>query len=361
MSFFKSLVLIFCFLFHLAACSGTSTTSNSANNDSNSGSNNDTGDDSSAAGDSSGGTNSRGLSAPAADSVTHTGSFPNSTGWFNATLAISGRSTEGAEQISVYRPSATTNLPLVIFFPGTGDNVSVMKDALSGESGIESVFSSSENAIFVMAPRAYQSDLSGDWDHNSDSYYWNTTTDNADTNPDLLLVRAIIQEARDQYNINASRVYLMGHSSGGFFAEFAAMLLKDRIAGFAENAAGYVSCFPSSSRKADTQPAFGTTNCSTILSTAGSDLTCNSGNTEPFSASALPSSASQRVPAYLRHEISDTVVSVYNSCYLSSALVNSGYTQGSNLSTNVISDGSGHSVDVTFLSSAWSFLRAFTL
>lgn len=328
--------------FVFAGCSSTTDNSGNAGSGGSSGSGGSAGGSGGSAGSSE--TTSRGSGAPAADTVTAT--LPNSTGWFSTTV--------NSRQVRIYRPNSNTNLPLIFFSHGTGGDPENFIGELGGQEAIQSVFDSTENAILIF-PNSR--DIStGDWDHSDGNKYWDTTNDDPNSNVDLILIRTLIQGARDSYSINASRVYAAGHSNGGFFTQLIAFSMPTRIAAFAENSSGWVRCLPADGgRKAETQITFSSTSCTTILATTNSDFTCRSATPEPFTA--LPTSSGSKVPAYIRHEISDDVVSAYYSCDLSQSMQSAGYT----VSTDIISDGSGHSAGTDFVQSGWNFMRTKSL
>ena len=168
--------------------------------------------------------------------VPYTGRFPVSTGEFTATLTVGGQ----ARKVLLYRPSgAKPNAPLMLAFHGThGTGRDMIKP-----SSVAARELADQQGLVVAAPQARKMSK-GDWDnHGSGDVYWEThpSTDPA-KNPDLLLVQAIIAEARRAYRIDPRRVYALGHSNGGFFAILTAVSMPNRIAGFVSNSAGLVRC-----------------------------------------------------------------------------------------------------------------------
>jgi polyhydroxybutyrate depolymerase len=67
------------------------------------------------------------------------------------------------------------------------------------------------------------------------SRYWNATDFCCDFYrsgvDDVTYILSLIQEAKERYNINSNKVYLMGHSNGGFLANRIACEAADVIAG----------------------------------------------------------------------------------------------------------------------------------
>lgn len=307
----------------------------------------------------SSGSISRGLPTPTNDTISYNGTFADTTGWMTPTITVTGVSRpalSSGDHLRVYRPSSRrTNLPLILIFPGTGSDTANFIDEIGANpTGLVNAFSPDEVVIAVL-PHAYQPD--GDWDHPWDAGYWNTAIDNINTNPDIAYTRAVIQEARRTYGIDPTRVYTFGHSSGGFFSEFVAEMLGDRIAGFAENSAGLVGCLTNGKKAPNPQYQSTSTSCDTILNGINSFgnrnyYTCTS-SWEPF-PSFYPGDP---IPAYLNHANNDDAVSVYHSCFLRQQMLSRGSVEGTNLWTTIRNDGTGHSIGSGFLRTAWSHLR----
>ncbi len=298
-----------------------------------------------------GGGTSRRVGTPPAETISHTGSFPNLTGWFDASFNTTGRGSSGT--LRIYRPSNTTNLPLLILFAGSGQSTETFIGEFGGEEFIQNGLNARETAIVIVAPPVRQS--TGDWDHGGDGEYWNTTTD-SDSNPDLVFVRGLIQEARDRYNINPSRVYVGGFSSGAFFSTYAAMQLRTRIAAFSERSGGWVRCLSGGggTAKADNQSAFlGISNCATMLASSNSNYNCTSTGHEPFTS--LPTDL--KTPGFLSHGTQDPSVSPYYSCDLERIMREDAYPVQLSLTND------GHSPSGQFFQpgNAWDFMRAYSL
>jgi predicted esterase len=135
-------------------------------------------------------------------------------------------------------------------------------------------------------------------------------------NPDLLLLRAIIQEAKAAYGVDPKRVYLAGFSNGGFFSLAAAVALRDQVASFLEMSAGLVRCE--------------NTNSCTF---AGSGNDCPALQKEPdYCACALEEkpirlpTSGRMPPGIIIHGNQDYTVSVYFSCELAARLTALGHT-----------------------------------
>jgi dienelactone hydrolase len=234
----------------------------------------------------------------------------------------------------------------VVAFHGTGGNPTDFLD----EAGLRHF--ADATGVVIAAPQALERNGGqgepGDPDHyaGGEGFYgtsWNMTTGDATTNNDLLLVRAIIQAARNAWGVDSDHVYALGHSNGAFFSYHAAMSLPDRFAGFAENAGGAVRC---AHRESNGPQFVGTGTSCAALATQSGYPTCDG----PLKPLAPPSG---RVPwGFLAHHNDDDVVSVAWTCTLASAL-------GARAQTLIKApDGNsaGHSVVEGFADRAWAFL-----
>lgn len=284
--------------------------------------------------------------AVASATVRNTNSLEDRTGWFETTVISEGSPREAL----VYRPSERPHLPLVIAYHGTNADPSRFVEELGGREQVACAFRDEATLVF---PRARDS-MEPDWDHPYEGgRYWNTTDDRSESNSDLALTRTLIRAAQRSYRSDPSRVYMIGHSNGGFFALLAAAALPAEVAGFAENAAGWVSQAPK--RDFTTRE----TRCAEILS--GGRRVFESWSlrlfwtawrhdlpSEPQPISQAPSD--RRLRGYLRHGAQDDVVSPYYSCALAHRLL------GRDSVTEIV-PGGGHAVDNSFLVGAWNFLR----
>lgn len=278
---------------------------------------------------------------PSADAplpVPYTGSFPKGTGSQTATLTVAGY----ARKVSLYLPSGLgTKPPLLITFHGTNGSSSYMITASFAKDLANS------KKVIIASPQARKMTV-GDWDnHYPNDIYWEThpNTD-PNTNPDLLLVRAMIQEAQQAYNVDPRRIYTLGHSSGGFFSILSAMTLPYQIAGFVSNSAGLVRC-PTMQSCSFTGTA---TTCAGLALQPGY-CSC-SGVEKPGPVAVL----GRKPPGYLAHSNDDTAVSIYYTCELASRMSSLGYALSLNIYTY-----NGHSMPHNLAINGWSFLSQYKL
>lgn len=166
----------------------------------------------------------------------------------------------------------------------------------------------SRGAVFIAPTSRWFGEAGADFDHpGGNGTYWETANNpNPDTNEDLVLVRALIQEARRAYNVDPARVYAYGHSNGGFMAYFVAQVLRDRVVGFGENAAGLSLTTPHQACRFQGRGA----TCAALATQPG---WCPGGALQlPI---AVPTTG-RHTPAVLFHGTSDPVVSVFHTCTL---------------------------------------------
>jgi poly(3-hydroxybutyrate) depolymerase len=275
---------------------------------------------------------------PPADSVAYSGSFPQATGY--ATLKIAGRD----RRVYVYLPASRPKKPpLVVAFHGTGANSSDdALDAAIAELGVREI---ADAQGFVLVAPFSTADGGTNADHENGGPGWIFGGD-SESNIDLVLARAAIQQARDAYDIDATRVYAVGHSNGAFFTYFAAMKLADRVAAFAENAGGLIAC---GNRVDCPQIKPGATDCNGVLAGAAASCTC------PIGSGSFPTTKpGGRVPqGFLKHNADDATVSAAFTCRLAEHLGNR---------AQVSIDGSGdHGVTNGFFGKAWGFLSPKTI
>jgi poly(3-hydroxybutyrate) depolymerase len=292
----------------------------------------------SATGATANGTGGTPTAEPPADALSYSGTFPSSTGY--ASLEVGGKT----RRVYVYVPqNHAAKPPLIVAFHGTGSNVSDdAHDAAMGELAVREL--ADANGIVVVAPFS-TSDGGVNADHESGGDGWRFDGD-ANTNGDLALTRASIQEARRVFSVDATHIYTVGHSNGAFFAYFAAMGLSNLVAAFAENAGGLIAC----GQRIDCAFASaGATTCSTLLASAPSACTCAIG-ANPFPV-AKPSG---RVPqGFLKHNADDSTVSAVYSCRLAEHL-------GARATMTLDATGE-HGVTNDFMQKAWTFLAARSL
>ncbi len=273
--------------------------------------------------------------AIAPDPVSYSGSLSSSLTSYTARITVLGES----RNVWVYAPPTRgANPPLVVAFHGTnGDG-----DVMLNDSGLRAL--ADAQGFVVVAPDARWFGGEGaDYDHpGGNGTYWETRNADVDTNADLVLTRALLVEAARRYGTDPDRVYAMGHSNGGFMSLLVSVALRDRVAAFAENSAGMVTC----ATRPDCYFQGAGSTCG-ALSTQSGWCGC-SGYEQPV---ALPTSGRQ-VPGYLAHGAQDPIVSVYYTCALASRMSAAGIP-----SQVVIRDG-GHDLSSTFARNAWTFLSA---
>ena len=273
-------------------------------------------------------------SATAPDKVPYTGAFPAGKGALAATLTVASV----ARKVELYLPaSLAKGAPLLITLHGTNDDAQRMINA----SGAKDL--ADQEDLVVASPWGRQIS-SGDWDnHGGNERYWRTYPEtDPNQNPDLLLVRAIITEARRAYSIDPRRVYLLGHSNGGFFAITAAMALPRQIAAFAANSSGLVRC----ATTAGCTFKGTATSCDGLAAQQG---WCSCGGAEK--PVAMPVSG-RRVPGFISHSVDDPTVSVYYSCQLAARMKALGFAVELRLFT-----GEGHGMPYPLAINAYSFMK----
>lgn len=270
--------------------------------------------------------------------VTYSGTFPSGNGEKTANLTVAGKS----RQVSLYLPANRgTNPPLLIALHGSGG---------TGNGAIwdsSAITLANNEGVVIAGPQARQM-TKGDWDnHGAGEVYWEThpNTD-PNSNPDLLLIRAVIEAASQAYNIDLKRVYVIGFSNGGFFSIAVAMTLNNSVAAFAENASGLVRC---SNTYSCSFKGSGTS-CQSL---AGQSGYCSCSGTEKPSTIVT---AGRKPPGLLYHAANDGTVSVYYTCALAERMQQLGYT----VSVKIRSSG-GHSWPSNFATTAWAFLSQYTL
>lgn len=271
---------------------------------------------------------------PPSDLVAYTGSFAARSGRFTATLTVRG---ERRSVVLVVPTNAGTSPPLLMVFHGTnGDGAVAMT-----ESNAQALANSM--GVVVAAPSSRWRPV-GDFDHATEETYWETAPNaDIDNNQDLVLVRAIMVEAQRAYGVDPTRIYAMGHSNGAFFAQFVAVLLRDRIAAFSENSGGLVRCARTTSC---TFQGDGTT-CAALRAQSGY---CACALAElPIT---IPTSG-RMPPGLLTHGTRDPLVSVYYTCTLAELMTARGHTQVTQLF-----NGEGHGVPSNWAQLVWPFFAS---
>lgn len=274
--------------------------------------------------------------AATSDNPVYSGTFEAGSGRRVATLTVMGERRE----VVVYVPAnRSTPSPLVVLFHGTNGSGTQMLD----DSGARAL--ADAQGVVVIAPTARHMSQ-GDWDHTTEDTYWETWP-NTDihTNQDVVLTRAIVAEAQRVYATDSHRVYFMGHSNGGFFAQMAATLLRDRTAGFAASSAGIVPCATTQSCHFE-----GNADSCAALRVREGWCACN----DTVKSIALPNDG-YMPGAYLTHGTHDATVSVQYTCALEAGL----HALHAPVTT-VLRLGDGHVMPSTFARDAWSVIGAYT-
>ncbi len=282
--------------------------------------------------------------APYDIGVTYTGTFPANpnVGFTNLTLTVDGV----ARPMAVYRPiNLKPGQPLIVACPSTDG---------SAEDGIYDI-SANELAdaegMYVVSIAPLKQPL-GDWDqHDPGEVYFQTYPNMTfATNNDLKAVAAAIAEAKRVYNIDPKRVYTGGYSNGAFFAQFAAMLLADRIAGFASAGGGLVRC-PTTYDCIFNGQGASSPSCGVMSGMTG---WCSCTGAEK--PQTIPTNPAYKPAGYIGHAIDDDVVSVYYACQLSERMTTLGYPNKLALTTT-----GGHNAKPHFMVAAYAYLKAFSL
>ncbi len=283
------------------------------------------------------------------DSVAFEGTLAGAApGFTEGSLVVGGRT----RTVGLYVPEGLpAHPPLIVALHGTGSNPADFLDELGLRHLAE------ESKVLVVAPQAMERNGGrgerGDPDHyaGADGFWgtsWNLGEDDPETNDDLLLVRAIIADARASYGVDSDRVYTFGHSNGAFFAYHAAATLSDRVAGFAENAGGAVRC---ENKGPDGAQFVGSATSCEELSAAAGFPSC-AGPLSP-----VEPDVAGRIPwGFLAHHNDDDVVSVAWTCQLAAALG----ARGETFIKAPDGDSAGHSVVTDFPRRAWASLSGRT-
>ena len=277
---------------------------------------------------------------PGAIKAIYRGAFPKKrkVGFHPARLIVSGV----PRKVTVYFPAKVAAKPaLIIACHGTGGT------AEDGVWDIAANEAADAHGAIVVSLQARHMPR-GDWDNHKAGQVFFETYPNTSLrkNNDLLLVLATIAEGRRAYGIDPKRVYIAGFSNGAFFAQFAALALREHIAGFASSAGGLVRCR-------------GTGTCGF----RGSALTCAALRKEPGYCACkgqdkpFPMKARARKPAaYLVHSVRDDTVSSYYSCELAARLLALGHPVKLALRRH-----GDHGSPPHFMVAAWKFLSKYPL
>ncbi len=270
--------------------------------------------------------------------VAYTGEFGASSGVYMLTVA--GR----VRTVRVHVPPGVSASPaLMLGFHGTNGSAEDFENetriaAASDELGFVSASMQAEDMQGVAANADHQSpDLF--------ARMWDIVDRNPATNRDLLYTRAVIQEAQRALHVDAGRVYLVGHSNGGFFVYHAAATMPSRVAGFATSCSGVVRC---GYRAACSFVGGAGTTCAALRAAAGfCAQTC-----DPSTSLMAPLPSGRMPRAFLAHGNRDDIVSVAFTCQLAAELGDRAEVQ--------IVDGLTHALAPDFVRGAWRRLSPFT-
>jgi poly(3-hydroxybutyrate) depolymerase len=284
-------------------------------------------------------------------------SLPTATG--SGRFAIPGRMEDAIEV--VLPASRPAKPPLVVAFHGTGG------EPLDMVTAYDLVAKAASLGFVAIAPRAgYRNGVHpADVDHSVDSgdSSWNMWIADSQQNDDLVYLRALIDAASAQWDVDATRVYTLGFSNGAYFSYFAAASMPDRIAGFAENSGGWMTDACATRTDASgtslyllstTAPAGQDMPCSTIFADPAFPQQCRVTASNPL----RPPKLGGRVPfGYLGHYSVDDGVSVVWSCLLAEGL---GARAQTRIRASDTDGTSGHSPMPNFIDGAWAFFAGRT-
>jgi predicted esterase/uncharacterized cupin superfamily protein len=271
------------------------------------------------------------------DPIAYTGTFSTAPGYHYASFTVAGI----ARDVWYYVPRRTCARPaLVLAFHGATQTGTEIVQRMDAQHVAE------RNGFILVAPNArFMSAAQADFNRPAgNAIYWETQRNtDPNSNPDLMLTRAIIREAQRSLNTDPDRTYATGYSNGGFMSIEVAVTLHDRIAAWAITSSGMVPCM-----------------YRTDCGFRGTALSCGALQTQPGYCActgpdkpiALPGTF--RRPAYVSHAVQDTVVSVYYSCTLDQRLSALGVTHQMNLWNG------DHYPRDGFLADAWSFMSRYT-
>jgi poly(3-hydroxybutyrate) depolymerase len=277
---------------------------------------------------------------PRLPDISYKGSFTKGSGHATATLDVAGY----ARKVELYAPAGLgAQRPLLVTFHGTNDDALKM---ITGQTQTKAL--ADAEGLLVVSPWARHMKL-GDWDnHTGSETYWEThpNTD-PDKNADLLLLRAIIQEAHAVFGVDRRRVYLLGHSSGAFFAIAAGLAMQGTIAGFVSSAGGLVRCPTTGGCSFKGSGS----SCSAL---AGQPGYCSCSGTEK--PATVPQAQGGGVFGYISHASDDDAVSVYYACELATRMKARGHP-----ATLAIRASDGHSIALGLAQKAWPALKQHAL
>ncbi|MFO0605213.1 MAG: hypothetical protein U0324_18685 [Polyangiales bacterium] len=272
----------------------------------------------------------------AADPIAYSGTFSNAPGYHYASLTVAGL----AREVWYYVPFRTCTRPALIlaFHGATGNGTEVMQQ-------MDAQYVAERAGAVVVAPSArFMSAAQGDFSRpDGNAIYWETYPNHdPNTNPDLMLTRAILKEAQRALNSDPDRTYVAGYSNGGFMAINVAVALHDRVAAWATTNSGMVPCM----YRLDCAFTGTALTCGGLAGQAGY---CNC--TGPDKPTPLP--ATFRRPAFVSAAVEDTTVSVYYACTLDQRLSALAVPHTVDLFHGV------HYPRENFLSDAWTFMSRY--
>jgi len=293
-------------------------------------------------------------------------------GWFESRLSMPGMN----RRFLTYRPSviSSASLPVIIILHGTeGDSEGASRAANLDREAVKNIFGD-ESLVFILNARDLPAE---DWEHYNTNYtnFWNTTDDHGNSNRDIQLVHAIILRAIRQYQGDSQRVFLFGHSNGGFFALQAGIALRHLVRGIAISSAGWVPFPP----KPHDRMIFSSTRCEVILREGDPFLNVPQPNdwrfddlpwiwrdevSEMFNAprpvSAFPSR--EEMPAVVaRGILRDQTVFPYYTCKLGEQLDQLGSEHWISIIDRRDPQDGYHFWDVSFFREAWEHLAGLTV
>lgn len=268
----------------------------------------------------------------------------------------------GARQ-RLHRPSGAGTPPLLLLFTGTGGTLDYSLIDELGCSALQGWADRNQVALVAPLPRVMDR---GDWDnHGAGTPYWETAvadgtaspvSSDPAANPDLLLVRALIQEAQRAWGTDPQRVYAVGFSNGAFFVIFCRGDARrpDRRVRRERRRTGAVG---DNCRRADRLHAAGQCRHSRLgaklrrgrvdarnLPGAGCDRAPDRAGRGAACAAGLPAGQRRRPDGALRAQLQSRRGAAGNRDYV----------------TRIVHDGGGHIVDAGFLDDAWSFMQGRT-
>lgn len=142
--------------------------------------------------------------------------------WQTATLQHSS----GLREYSIYIPSnynSQNPASLILTLHGLGDNMYNFRNI-----GFSSI--AEANNVIIVCPQALADPVSGTAWNSGAGYTFYTPNSNVD---DIGFLSALIDKVKQDYSINANKVFACGFSMGGFMTERLALFLNNKIKLFA--------------------------------------------------------------------------------------------------------------------------------